>query len=97
MNSQVFMANIVKDNEVWSTIIIERVNLWICIDWNLAASRCTQVQCQNGGVCYEHSPAVSVFAYCACRAGFTGQLCETGHSKWFQQSQLVLIEFLVYV
>ena len=43
----------------------------------LAASRCTQIQCQNGGLCYEHSPAMSVFAYCACTPGFTGRFCET--------------------
>jgi hypothetical protein len=48
--------------------------------WIIAASRCTQIQCRNGGTCYEHSPASSIFAYCLCPPGFTGQLCEIGYS-----------------
>ncbi|CAF4589760.1 unnamed protein product [Rotaria sp. Silwood1] len=48
------------------------------------ATRCTDIRCQNGGICYEHSPAISVFAYCLCPPGFTGRFCET---EYFRCSQ----------
>ncbi|CAF0757509.1 unnamed protein product [Didymodactylos carnosus] len=43
------------------------------------ASTCSTLQCLNSGTCYEHSPASTIFAYCLCRPGFTGQRCEAGH------------------
>ena len=49
----------------------------ICSSICLAASRCTQTQCQNGATCYEHSPGASIFAYCRCPPGYTGRFCET--------------------
>ncbi len=68
------MVNTVNDKKVWYYILKIRFSIW-----KIAASRCTQIQCQNGGTCYEHSPATSVFAYCACPPGFTGQFCESSY------------------
>jgi hypothetical protein len=58
------------------------------------ASRCIPGLCYNGGTCYEHSPASTIFAYCLCRLvfrfgiflldycsfrpGFAGSRCEIG-------------------
>lgn len=44
----------------------------------LETSRCNQVQCLNDGTCVEGTPGISTFAYCNCKAGFTGTRCETG-------------------
>jgi len=31
------------------------------------APRCAAARCYNGGTCYEHSPASSIFGYCLCK------------------------------
>ncbi|CAF4272394.1 unnamed protein product [Rotaria socialis] len=37
---------------------------------------CGQIQCVNGGVCYENLPDLSISAYCLCKNGYTGKFCE---------------------
>lgn len=44
----------------------------------LAVGGCNQIQCSNGGTCFENSPGSSVLAYCTCKGGYTGKFCETG-------------------
>ncbi|CAF2348256.1 unnamed protein product [Rotaria sp. Silwood2] len=39
--------------------------------------RCTLGLCQNGGICEERVNGASIFAYCRCPSGFTGQCCQT--------------------
>ena len=43
-----------------------------------AAGRCNQVQCMNGGSCYENGTNVLGLAHCMCKNGYTGKFCETG-------------------
>ena len=76
----------------WKKRLQIHVNIYsfIC----LAASRCTQTQCQNGATCYEHSPGASIFAYCLCPPGFTGRFCETGHSERSIAADVILVVFL---
>jgi hypothetical protein len=47
----------------------------VCI---LATGSCNQIQCSNGGTCYESSPGSSVLPNCLCKSGYTGKFCETG-------------------
>ena len=35
----------------------------------------------NGGTCEEHKPGVTTYAYCFCRAGFTGSRCENEYFR----------------
>lgn len=44
----------------------------------LATDGCGQIQCLNGGTCLENIPGSSVVAYCTCKHGYTGKMCETG-------------------
>ncbi|CAF5147200.1 unnamed protein product [Rotaria magnacalcarata] len=41
-----------------------------------AMDGCGQIQCVNGGVCYENLPGLSISAYCLCKNGYTGKFCE---------------------
>lgn len=43
----------------------------------LVGNRCSQVQCLNGGTCEERQPGSISYAYCFCKAGYTGSRCET--------------------
>ena len=45
--------------------------------------RCTPGYCQNGGVCEEKISGASIYAYCQCPAGLSGQCCQT--CKWQKQ------------
>jgi hypothetical protein len=44
----------------------------------LATGSCNQIQCSNGGTCFESSPGSSVLANCLCKSGYTGKFCENG-------------------
>ena len=44
------------------------------------SGRCSTYLCQNGGVCDERHLGSSIFSYCQCSPGFTGQRCETRQS-----------------
>jgi len=39
--------------------------------------QCTQGLCQNGGICEERLNGGTIYAYCQCPAGITGQCCQT--------------------
>jgi len=41
----------------------------------LIGNNCQQIQCINGGTCYDNSSAA---AYCLCKNGYTGKFCENG-------------------
>ena len=43
-----------------------------------ATGRCNQIQCMNGGSCYENGTNESGLARCSCKNGYTGKFCETG-------------------
>jgi hypothetical protein len=43
-------------------------NISIVYWWIITvAPRCLSSKCYNGGTCYEHSPASTIFAYCLCK------------------------------
>jgi len=44
-------------------------------------SRCSEIQCMNGGTCEENTPGISTYAYCVCKPGFTGPRCETEYFR----------------
>ncbi len=44
----------------------------------LIDNSCREVQCLNGGTCYENSADSSGSSYCLCKNGYTGQFCEIG-------------------
>lgn len=47
----------------------------------LGVNRCSQVQCMNGGSCVETLSGITTTAYCNCKAGFTGNRCETEYFR----------------
>ncbi|CAF4995957.1 unnamed protein product, partial [Rotaria sp. Silwood1] len=42
----------------------------------LTVNSCQQVNCLNGGTCYENLPGSSVANHCLCKTGYTGKFCE---------------------
>ncbi len=43
----------------------------------LIGNNCQQIQCMNGGICYDNSSDANS-AYCLCKNGYTGKFCENG-------------------
>lgn len=56
--------------------------------------RCTANFCQNGGICEEKLTGTTVYAYCRCPSGFTGQTCQTCKEKviW-EEIDLICVSF----
>ena len=42
---------------------------------------CSQTYCLNDGICEEYTPAITTYAFCMCKAGFTGKRCETEYFR----------------
>jgi len=54
-------------------------------------ARCTPGFCQNGGICEERASGATIYAYCRCPTGFSGQCCQTRMFSNIDKVQLILL------
>ena len=54
-------------------VFFHRIRIFLAV-----VNKCPQIQCANGGTCYENTPDSSGLAYCLCKNGYTGTFCEIG-------------------